>query len=77
MQHTDFCGCGEKNPNNFFKMLLSGNRFTLLLLSLNVILDAGVRTCMLLFQVNTALWRCGLDVKGTDYESAREGESFG
>lgn len=47
---------------NIVKVLLQGNHFTLLLLSLS----AHVRTCMLLFRVNTAVRRCGLDVKGTD-----------
>lgn len=59
-------------------MLLQGNYFILLLLSLSGISNAGIRTCLLLLKMNTIVRRYRLDVKGTDCESlAGEGEMFG
>lgn len=46
----------------------------MLLLSLNAVSDAGVRTCMLLFKVNGAVWRCGLVGKARITEDGLERE---
>jgi len=58
-------------------MLLQANHCTLLLWSLSAVLNAGIRTCVVVFKVNTTVWRLGLDVKGTDSRRlAGEGEGF-